>query len=443
MMGAPPRLRPGLVLVGVLALAANLRAALAGYPPLLETARDDLGVTAGAAGLVQAGAVLMMSLGSFVAAPVAARTGRERLLGISVASIAAGSLLRSVPVLAALVGGSVLVGLGIGVAGVLITGVVKEHLPDRVGAVSGGYVVSMMVGATISSAVAVPLAVGLGGWSLSLAVWAVPAALAVAVWVPVARHMGRAPAAAAPAGAATVPSGPRPWRDPFARRVACYLVGASGAFYGWLTWLSPTYESLGWSPGLAGLLLSAWSIAQIPAALLMPAAAERRRRWRFWASVSTISTAAGTAGVLVLPAPGTPAPWVWAVLIGVGVGSGFPLALAVIAWRTPDAARSAAVGGFALGIGYLAAGLTPLVMGLLVDAGGYPTAISLLLLSAVVQGTAVWRIGDRPRPGDVPADRPGVRADVADVPADAADAAGNVGGDAAAERGGAASGGRR
>ncbi|MDQ4119197.1 MAG: MFS transporter [Actinomycetota bacterium] len=386
-----------------------MRAALAGYPPLLETARGDLGVTAGAAGLVQAGAVLMMSLGSFGAAPIAARIGRERLLGIAVGSIAAGSMVRSVPALAALVGGSVLVGLGIGVAGVLITGVVKEHLPDRAGAVSGGYVVSMMVGATVSSAVAVPLAVALGGWSLSLAVWAVPAVLAVAVWIPVARHMGRGPAREPDSAAGDpAPGGPRPWRDPFARRMACYLVGSSAMFYGWLTWLSPVYESLGWSPAVAGLLLSVWSVAQIPAALLMPAAAERRRHFRLWAFVATASGAVGTLGVLLVPAPGTFAPWLWAVLIGIGVGAGFPLGLAVIAWRTPDAARSAAIGGFALGIGYLAAGLTPLAMGLLVDASGYPAAIGLLLLFALVQATAVWRVGDRPRPADGPAGAEGV-----------------------------------
>ncbi|MBW0104576.1 MFS transporter [Pseudonocardia sp. KRD291] len=395
---------PWLVLLGVLALAVNLRAALAGYPPLLQTARAELGVTAGAAGLVQAGAVLMMSLGSFTASPLAARLGRERLLGCSVALIALGSLLRAVATLPALVGGSVLVGFGIGTAGVLLTGVVKEYLPERAGAVSGAYVVSMMVGATVSSAVAVPLAVALGGWSFSLAVWAVPAVLALGVWVPVAARIGRSgPSPDAPAsvpGPETAGSRARPWQDPFARRVACYLAGSSGIFYGWLTWLAPLYESYGWSPQRAGLLLSVWSIAQIPAALVMPAVAERRRRWRFWASLTVLSGTAGTLGTLLLPGATTIAPWVWAVLIGIGVGAGFPLGLAVIAWRTPDAARSAAVSGFALGIGYLAAGLGPLVMGLLIDlTGGFPAAVVLLLASALLQAGAIWRIGDRPVTG--------------------------------------------
>lgn len=386
--------RPALVLAGVLALAVNLRAGLAGYPPLLETARDDLGIGAGAAGLVQAGAVLMMSAGSFGAAAVAARVGRERLLGVAVATIGAGSLLRAVVALPALIAGSVLVGLGIGVAGVLLTGVVKEHLADRAGAVTGGYVVSMMIGATIASAAAVPLAVALGGWSLSLAVWAVPAVLAVTVWVPIAARMGRH-VPAADAGDAPAPNELRIARDPFARRVACYLAGSSTIFYGWLTWLSPYYEQQGWSPQTAGLLLAAWSIAQIPAALLFPAAAERRQRWRFWASLTVLSSVAGTVGALLLPAPGTPLPWLWAVLVGIGVGAGFPLGLTVIAWRTPTPARSAAVSGFGLGIGYFAAGIGPLVMGLLIDLGGFGPAIVLLVAAAGLQAAAVWRIGDR------------------------------------------------
>jgi MFS transporter, CP family, cyanate transporter len=392
--------RPAVVLLGVLALAVNLRAALAAYPPLLETVRGDLGISSGAAGLVQAGAVLMMAAGSFIGPALGRRYGRKPALGGAVGLVAMGSALRGWAALPALIGGSLLVGLGIGVAGVLLTGVVKNHLGARAGAATGGYVVAMMVGATVSSAVTVPLAVLLGGWSFSLAVWAVPAVLAVVAWTPIARRVGR-----------PINGEPRsslPWRVGFARLVACYQAGTSLMFYGWLTWLSPYYEGQGWRPERAGLLLAVWSVAQIPAALLAPALAERRRRWRFWAGLTLGCGLAGTLGALLVPEPPVVGPWLWAALMGIGVGAGFPLGLTVIAWRTPDGAASAATSGLALGVGYTVAGLGPLLMGLLIDAtGGYGSAIAVLLVAGALQAFAIVRIGDRPVIGSRAAPRSG------------------------------------
>jgi MFS transporter, CP family, cyanate transporter len=382
--------RPVVVLLGLLALAINLRAALAGYPPLLETVRGELGISASAAGLVQASAVLMMAAGSFAGSAIGTRLGRERALGVAVGLVALGSLTRGVPAVGTLIGGSLIVGFGIGVAGVLLTGVVKEHLASRAGAATGGYVVSMMIGATVSSALAVPLAVALGGWSYSLAVWAVPAVIAAVAWAPLAARIPRSD----PAAART----PMPWRDGFARLAACYQAGTSLMFYGWLTWLSPYYEGQGWSPEEAGLLLAVWSVAQIPAALLAPALAERRRRWRFWSGLTLGSGIAGTLGALLVPMPPVVGPWLWVVLMGIGLGAGFPLGLAVIAWRTPDGAASAATSGLALGVGYTAAGVGPLLMGLLIDVSGYPAAISVLLAAGALQAFAIVKIGDRPRP---------------------------------------------
>ena len=169
-------------------------------------------------------------------------------------------------------------------------------------------------------------------------------------------------------------------------------------FYGWITWLAPYYEHHGWRPARAGLLLAVWSVAQIPAALLAPALAERHRRWRFWSGLTLACGFVGTVGALVLPEPPVLGAWPWAVLMGVGVGAGFPLGLSVIAWRTPDGAASAATSGLALGVGYTAAGLAPLIMGVLVDlTGGFTAAIGVLLLAGALQATAIWRIGDRPR----------------------------------------------
>jgi CP family cyanate transporter-like MFS transporter len=175
--------------------------------------------------------------------------------------------------------------------------------------------------------------------------------------------------------------------------VACHQAGASLIVYGWMTWLAPYVSSLGWSGERAGLLLAVWAVAQIPGALFLPALAERHRRWGFWSAVALACTAVGTAGLLLAPAGPPAGPWPWVVLIGIGSGAGFPLGLAVVAWRTPDAAASAATSGMALGVGYTVAGLGPLVMGLLVDlAGGYPPAIAVLLAAAAVQAFAVVRI---------------------------------------------------
>jgi CP family cyanate transporter-like MFS transporter len=362
------------VLIGLLLLAANLRAALAAYPPLLQAVRVDLGLSAGAAGLVQACSVLMMGVGSFVAPRLARRGGWERALGLAVAVVGAGSLVRVIPATTSLIGGSLLVGGGIGAAGVLLTGVVKHHLADRAGTVTGAYVVSMMIGATVASAVTVPLAVALGGWSRSLAVWSVPAVLAVAAWWPVARRSARplptpdAPGAAAgaaarqPAGIQAGRAGALPWRDGFARLAATYMAMSSVQFYGWLTWLSPYYQSLGWPPQRAALLQALWSVVQIPVALLISSLAERRRRWTFWSAWSLVCGVAGTAGALWWPLPPATGPWIWAALMAVGVGAGFPLGLSLIAWRTPDGAAAGATSALALGVGYVCAAAAPLLI---------------------------------------------------------------------------------
>ncbi len=379
-----------MVLVGLLALALNLRTALAGYPPLIDAVRADLGFSAGAAGFVQTGAVLMMAAGSLAGPAVARRGGPERALVGAVGLVALGSLVRGVPAAVPLVAGSLLAGFGIGVAGVLLTGVVKEHLAAHAGAVTGGYVVAMMIPSTLASAVAVPLATAVGGWSLALAVWAVPAVLAVAAWVPVARKVEPA----APAASTGLP-----WRDRFARLAAAHQSAASLLVYGWMTWLAPYLASRGWSPRDAGMVLAVWAAAQVPGALVIPALAERTGRWRLWSGVALASTAAGTLGLLLAPLPPVVGPWAWAALVGIGSGAGFPLGLAVVAWRTPDAAASAATSGMALGVGYTVAGIGPFVMGVLIDlTAGYAGAIVVLLAAVAVQATTIARIGDAPPP---------------------------------------------
>lgn len=136
---------------------------------------------------------------------------------------------------------------------------------------------------------------------------------------------------------------------------------------------------------------------QIPAALIAPALAGRRRRRRFWSGLVLGLVTIGTVGVLIAPDLPAVGPWLWVVLIGLGAGAGFPLGLLVIAWRTPDGTTSAGVSGTAMGIGYAVAALGPLLMGLLVDiTGRYPSALTVLFAAAALQAYAIAQIGDVP-----------------------------------------------
>jgi CP family cyanate transporter-like MFS transporter len=144
-----------------------------------------------------------------------------------------------------------------------------------------------------------------------------------------------------------------------------------------------------------------WAAAQVPAALLLPALAEWTGRWRFWSTVAVASAAVGTLGLLFAPLAPPVGPWLWAALLGIG-GASFALGLTMIAWRTPDAAASAATSGMALGVGYTVAGIGPFVMGMLIDlAGGYTAAIAVLVVAVAVQASAIARIGDATRPTTV------------------------------------------
>jgi len=381
--------RPAVVLLAVLALGINLRAALSAYPPLLETVRADLGLSAGLAGVVQAGTVLMMGAGSFAAPTLARRIGRERAAALGVLAVAVGNLARGLPATVALVGGSVAIGLGIGVTGVAVTGVVRDHLPERAGVATGLYTVAMMGGATAASLTALPLRDVLGGWWWALAAWALPAVLALVVWWPVTRRLHDLP------GEAAAPTVRLPWGSRFARLALVFQAMSSVQFYAWLTWLAPFYEAQGSSPAAAAVVLSVWNVVQIPAALVVPALAERRRAWAPWAALCVVCGGLGVGGMLVAPVLPGLGPWPWVVLAAVGVGAGFPLGLAVVAWRTPDGATSASVSALTLGAAYVVAALAPPAMGLLIDLAGFRAALVVVAAGVLVQGVSVVRLGPR------------------------------------------------
>src|SRR4029450_2362726 len=188
--------------------------------------------------------------------------------------------------------------------------------PERVGLVTGVYMLAIMLGATIGAGLSEPLAIAFGSWEESLAFWSLLGELGLVAWAPLAlvvwRH--RAQVTALSVGSAL------PWRSRTAWLIAAYLVTQSFAFYSTLAWLAPSYVKLGWEADDAGYLLSAFARVQIGAGLPMPGLGGRVRALRLLLVPATAAAAIGLIGVGVAP---TAAPWFWAALIGFGQGSAF------------------------------------------------------------------------------------------------------------------------
>ena len=178
-MRAPVRGR--LLVVAIFLVALNLRATLASVPPLVQTIRVDLGLSAATAGLLTTLPVLCMGVFAPVAQRVAQRIGREATVALALVVLLVGLLVRLAGEhLSLLFLGALLGGAGIALCGTVLPGIVKEFFANRPGLVTGVYLFAMMAGATVAAAVAVPLADALGSWQRSLAFWSVLAVLGLA-----------------------------------------------------------------------------------------------------------------------------------------------------------------------------------------------------------------------------------------------------------------------
>jgi MFS transporter, CP family, cyanate transporter len=382
-------------LCAVVLVALNLRTSIASVPPVADAISADLGLNATGTGLLTTLPVVCMGLFAPVAVLASRRVGRGFVLAPAVGLIASGTGLRAIPDAVPLFAGTVLAGIGIAVAGALLPPLVRERFAGRVGPVTGLYTAGLIGGAMLAAALTEPIRLRVGGaWSTALAVWALPALLAVVAWLTVAGPRSTA----AVATAAPEPRAGHPWRDRVTWWATLFMGGQSLLYYGALAWLAARYTAIGFDAAEAGLLLGVFSATQLVSALGLPALVHRTGALPAGVAVSVGTTTAMLAAIAVVPAA---APWVWAALLGLGAGGMFALALTVLGSLGRNPAEAAAASSLAFFVGYLLASLGPVTAGALRDlTGGYRApflALAAVGVGILVAGLAAARAVVRPR----------------------------------------------
>jgi CP family cyanate transporter-like MFS transporter len=348
--------------------------------------------------------VICFGVFSGVAAPLARRLGEERVLGGALLLLAVGLLLRGAAPGALLFPGTAVASAAIALLNVLLPSLIKRRRPERAGLLIGLYLMLLGVGGIVGSLAAVPLFNAAGGGSagvrLTLAIWALPALAAAALWLPQLRWRTR-PAGGPSHGVLAL------GRHALAWQATAFMGLQSLLYYAALSWFPTMFRDRGISAVHAGDLLALMNLGNAVTAMLMPMLAHRTRDQRRLVAAALALMGAGLAGSAFAPvavvAPAT-------FLLGLGQGATLGLSIFIFTARAPDPATSASLSAFGQGGGYLLASTGPLLIGLLHSAtGGWSVPIAVLLAVAVlalVSGLLAGRDRTLPAAALIPSARP-------------------------------------
>lgn len=358
------------ILVGLVLLGISLRHAVTGLSPLLGDVRAALGIDTAGATFLGMLPTLCFGAAGFLAPVLARRAGAETTALVAVALAAAGSLIRPLtanPVVFMALTIVALVGMGFG--NVVGAALVKKYFPDRQAAMITVFSLLMQAGATLPAMTAIPLANAFG-WQVSLASWGLVSVIAVIPWSIQLTSLRRTRTAAPPAPASAAVASPFSLARLATSRVAVgtalFYAMASLNIYAMLAWL-PTImqQHLGLSREAAGVAFSVYTFMTLPMAFITPLVANKMKNPM---ALAAALAAAGPVGYLAMIGNIGPA-WLMALIAGLA-GGAFPLAIAMFNLRTRTTAGSAAIAGFAMGVGYLVGTLGPLLGGWLYGATG-------------------------------------------------------------------------
>lgn len=237
----------------------------------------------------------------------------------------------------------------------------------------------------------------MAGWP---GIWAVPAAAAVLLWLPLVPNRSGADAQA-PQAAPTRASESAPGaqdaaphsltRNGTAWALACFFGLQSTCAYITMGWIPQRFRDAGISAGSAGVLLAVTMVMGVPLAFVIPRMATRMKNQGPLVLGLAVCGLIAFSGLHVAPVGGA---WAWAVLLGISNCS-FPLALTMIGMRARTGAGVVRLSAFAQNMGYLISIPGPLLVRVLYQhSGGWGLPLALmagLLVPQMVAGVIAGR----------------------------------------------------
>jgi CP family cyanate transporter-like MFS transporter len=345
-------------MVSIVLVALNLRPSMAAVGPLLSAIRGEVPLSFSSASLLTMLPVMAMGVAMFLGMRIALRIGEHRtvVLSLLIIGIATASRLY-LDSAAGLVTSAVVAGLGIALIQAVMPALIKARFADNVSLLMGLYVTSIMAGAALAASFSPFVLAQTGSWRIGLAIWALLALVALGCWCAQRWSVTPLPEAAFRRHQA-FSGNARAWL------LAIFFGLGTASYTCVLAWLAPYYVEKGWSEQHAGLLLGFLTTMEVLSGLITPAIANRRQDKRKILIVLLVMIMAGFCGLILNPERLS---LLWPSLLGLGIGGLFPMSLIVSLDHLDNPRRAGGLTAFVQGIGYLIAGLSPLIAGMIRD----------------------------------------------------------------------------
>lgn len=363
-----------LTVVGVILIAANLRAPITSVGPVLSSIRDNLGISNTLAGTIPTATLITFALFSPFAPKITRRFSMESTLFMSIALLLVGIGIRSFGRVDTLFLGTIIIGSSIAICNVLLPSFIKHHFATKLGLMTGLYAVSMNLFGAIGSGISAPISSSLGfGWSVSLSCWGILTLLTMIFWVPKLRNNQES------VDFFRKENKKRPislWRSKLAWNVTLFMGTQSFVFFTVISWIPEILETKGLNAIEGGWMLSLLQLSMLPVTFIVPILAGRFSKQQILVWISFLLLVVGLMGILFGVSFLIP---LWIIMIGIGIGMAFSLAMMFFSLRTKNIQETAELSGMAQSLGYLLAAIGPILFGWLHDIT-YHWAVPMLML---------------------------------------------------------------
>lgn len=382
-------------LITALILASlNLRPVITSVSPLLGTIREALDMSGSMASLLTSIPVLCMGFFAPAAVKLANRWSIERTIAYSLLLIGIATAARYFANSAwVMLVTAFLAGVGIAIIGPLLSGFIKHNFANPP-AIVGVYSTTLAVGSSLGSGFSIPLqTVFTHSWQASVASWSVLAIIALCFWW---RPVRKTPKLTPSVAAGTQPKPEKvgvklPLANKRAWLLTCFFGMMAFMFYSITAWLAPMVEELGYDKQTAGMVLTLFTLIQMPVSFVLPILVSRfqhRVIWLIGCSVMEL------VGLLLLQLSVTP--WLPCIFLGIGAGGLFPFALMLPIDEASNTEEASALSAMTQSGGYLFAALGPVFVGFIRDyTGHFPPALIGMTVVVVVMILIQLKIGNK------------------------------------------------